>query len=173
MLAGECCWKITLSWMAVRTVQMPPRETHGIVLLMHWLSKENRWVASHVGKFCYDFCVVESEGYLLNSQYPAIWPYCEALESSERTHTVSSSKGFSSPQFSQCLLCYTNNCRQNFFSADCFVFQRRRASIAVFRVLGSPDFTKTSNTSLTFGVCSESFIVINKCIVQTHVTVKT
>lgn len=55
MLAGECCWKITLSWMAVRTVQMPPRETHGIVLLMHWLSKENRWVASHVGKFCYDF----------------------------------------------------------------------------------------------------------------------
>ncbi|KDR22682.1 Lymphoid-restricted membrane protein [Zootermopsis nevadensis] len=29
--------------------------------------------------------------------------------------------------------------------------QRRRASIAVFRVLGSPDSTKTSNTSLTFG----------------------
>lgn len=43
MLAGECCWKITLLWRAVWTVQMPARGTHGIVSLILCLAMENRW----------------------------------------------------------------------------------------------------------------------------------
>jgi hypothetical protein len=44
-------------------------------------------------------------------------------------------------------------CLQCYYTLICpFVLQRRRASIATFRPLDSQDSTKTSSTSLTFGV---------------------
>jgi hypothetical protein len=47
-----------------------------------------------------------------------------------------------------------------------FVLQRRRASIAAFRPLDSQDSTKTSNTSLTFGVSSQCEGRVVYCLVR-------
>jgi hypothetical protein len=60
-----------------------------------------------------------------------------------------------------CILC-TSMCMEALNKQCCciaervsFLFQRRRASIAVFRPLGSPDSTRILNTSLSFGVSSK------------------
>ena len=58
-------------------------------------------------------------------------------------------------------------CDQCFYTLICpFVLQRRRASIAAFRPLDSQDSTKTSNTSLTFGVSSQCGGRVVYCLVR-------